>query len=609
MTSQEILRKYLEYYQERGNVLIPNLSLVPEGDSTLLFVNSGMFPLVPYLFGEPHPLGSRLVSIQRAVRFDDLEEVGDNRHTTVFHMIGNWSLGDYFKKEQLPWIWEFFVKELGLNINKMYGTVFSGDQYAERDVTSIALLKEIFVSYGIEDPKEGERIFAYAGNWWQRGDAIGELGGPDSEVFYYIGEDGTGLGMDPETDEDKFIEIGNTVFLQFKRTEEGWEELPQKNVDFGGGFERIAMVVQGKNDIFETDNFWPIIQKIQELSGKDYYGDKGVQRIMRILADHIRSATFISMDGVVPGNKDQGYVLRRFLRRMVRFARKLDISKNVAGSLVLTVATMFEWIYPDLPSKQWFIIGVFTEEEEKFSKTLERGQKESVKRLDGFSGSVEALAAIAFDLYQSVGYPPEMVLEDAQDNGVEIDLSTFENTYAEYVTKHQEKSRKGAEQKFAGGLADHSEQVVKYHTTTHLLNKALRDIFGDQIMQRGSNITGERLRFDYNHDAPLTEEQIAKIEEIVNKHISENLPVNFEMMPIADAEKTGAIHAFGEKYGDTVKIYYIGDSLDRAISKEFCGGPHVSNTSELSPIEIYKQQSVGKGIRRVYVREEVIRNS
>ncbi|PIZ44173.1 alanine--tRNA ligase [candidate division WWE3 bacterium CG_4_10_14_0_2_um_filter_41_14] len=609
MTSQEILRKYLEYYQERGHVLIPNLSLVPEGDSTLLFVNSGMFPLVPYLFGEPHPLGSRLVSIQRAVRFDDLEEVGDNRHTTVFHMIGNWSLGDYFKKEQLPWIWEFFVKELGLNINKMYGTVFSGDQYAERDVTSIALLKEIFVSYGIEDPKEGERIFAYAGNWWQRGDAIGELGGPDSEVFYYIGEDGTGLGMDPETDEDKFIEIGNTVFLQFKRTEEGWEELPQKNVDFGGGFERIAMVVQGKNDIFETDNFWPIIQKIQELSGKDYYGDKGVQRIMRILADHIRSATFISMDGVVPGNKDQGYVLRRFLRRMVRFARKLDISKNVAGSLVPTVATMFEWIYPDLPSKQWFIIGVFTEEEEKFSKTLERGQKESVKRLDGFSGSVEALAAIAFDLYQSVGYPPEMVLEDAQDNGVEIDLSTFENTYAEYVTKHQEKSRKGAEQKFAGGLADHSEQVVKYHTTTHLLNKALRDIFGDQIMQRGSNITGERLRFDYNHDAPLTEEQIAKIEEIVNKHISENLPVNFEMMPIADAEKTGAIHAFGEKYGDTVKIYYIGDSLDRAISKEFCGGPHVSNTSELSPIEIYKQQSVGKGIRRVYVREEVIRNS
>ncbi len=603
MTSKEILNKYINFYKKRGHAQIPNVSLVPGGDSTLLFVNSGMFPLVPYLAGEPHPAGKRLVNIQRSIRFEDIDEVGDNRHTTCFHMIGNWSLGDYFKKEQLPWIWQFFVEELGMDINKMYGTVFKGNEYAPKDNESIEILKEIFPKYGISNPKEGERIFAYEGNWWERGDAIGELGGPDSEVFVYIGSEGTGLGKDPEECEDEFLEIGNSVFMQFIRTENGWEELPQKNVDFGGGFERIALVVQGKKDIFETDNFWPIIEKIEELSGKDYYESEKTKRIMRILSDHIRSSTFIAMDGVVPSNKDQGYALRRFLRRMVRFARKIGINENVAGALVPTVATMFEWLYPDLPGKQEDIIALFIEEEEKFRKTLEKAARKVSRRLDKFNGDSLALAEIAFDLFQSMGYPPEMFLEDVIERGIKVNEEEFYKVYNDKFKKHQEGSRQGAEAKFKGGLADHSEQVVKYHTTTHLLHWALRQVLSDEITQRGSNITGERLRFDFNHDAKLTQEQVEKVEALVNEKIEQGLNVDFVIMPKEEALETGAIHAFGEKYGDDVKVYFIGDSLENAVSKEFCGGPHVKNTSELDPIKIYKQESVGKGVRRIYAKK------
>ncbi|PJA41271.1 alanine--tRNA ligase, partial [candidate division WWE3 bacterium CG_4_9_14_3_um_filter_39_7] len=322
---------------------------------------------------------------------------------------------------------------------------------------------------------------------------------------------------------------------------------------------------------------------------------------MRILADHARSSVFIAMDGVSPSNKDQGYALRRFLRRMVRYARKLGIKQGATVDVVSVTAEMLSWLYPDLKSEVTRIEKVFKEEEEKFTKTLERGQKESAKRLNGFAGSVEELSSVAFDLYQSVGYPPEMVLEDAQDNGMEINLSTFGKVYREHIAKHQEESRAGAEQKFTGGLADHSDQVVKYHTTTHLLNAALREVLGDQIMQRGSNITGDRLRFDFNYEAALTDDEISRIETIVNQYIDQDLPVEFVMLSKDEAGKTGAVHAFNEKYGDTVKVYYIGDSMETAISKEFCGGPHVGNTFELEPVEIYKQQSVSKGVRRVYV--------
>lgn len=604
MTSQEVLNAFLLFEKANDHKEIPNLSLVPEGDSTLLFVNSGMFPLVPYLSGEPHPLGKRLVNVQRSVRFEDIEDIGDNRHTTAFHMLGNWSLGDYFKAEQLPWVYEFLIEKLDLDPQRLYGSVFEGDENAPRDEDSIALLQEIFSKYGIE-AKVGQRIFPYGkeDNWWQRGDAVGELGGPDSEIYYYIGTDGTGIGKNPADFQADFIEIGNSVFMQYVKTEAGWSELPQKNVDFGGGLERITMVVQGKEDIFETDSFWPIIEKVQEMSGKNYYQDEEVKQSMRILADHARSSIFIAMDGVLPSNKDQGYALRRFLRRMVRYARKLGIQQEATVDLVSVTAEMLTWLYPELRSKVKSVEAVFKEEEEKFSGTLERGQKELLKRLERFEGSVKELAAIAFDVYSSLGYPPELTLDEARIGKVELSRSLFEKEYADYVAKHQELSRVGAEQKFAGGLADHSQQVVKYHTTTHLLNKALREVLGEHIMQRGSNITGERLRFDFNHDQPLTENQVDRVEKIINQHIAEHLPVMFEMMPIAEAEKTGAVHAFNEKYGDTVKVYFIGNSLATAVSKEFCGGPHVQNTNELDLVKLYKQESVGKGVRRVYLHK------
>lgn len=625
MTSQEILSKYLFFFKARGHKETPNVSLVPEGDSTLLFVNSGMFPLVPYLSGEPHPLGKKLVNVQRALRFDDLEEVGvSNRHTTCFHMLGNWSLGDYFKKEQLLWIYEFLVEVLGLDINRIYASVFEGDEYAPKDTESIEILKEIFSKYGIE-AEDGERIFAYdrKENWWQRGEAVGELGGPDSEVFYYIGDNSTsdvnnktsdvlnGLGKDPAENQHEFLEIGNSVFMQFYKTEDGWEELPQKNVDFGGGLERIALACQGKRDIFQTDNFWPIIRRIQGISRQTYGSSPEATRAMRILADNIRAASFIAMDGVIPSNKDQGYVLRRYVRRMVRFARKLGIEKDVTVSLVGTVAEMFEWLYPQLKEKQSGIEDLFSEEEVKFRETLNQAQHQVEKRLsrgrEPFSVLPRTvlgkeLAKLAFDLYQTLGYPPEIFLEDAQERGLNVDNKDYWSYYQAEFEKHQEGSRRGAEQKFKGGLADHSEEVIKYHTATHLLHYALRQVLGEHVIQRGSNITGERLRFDFSHSAKLTEEEVKQVEKIVNEKIQENLLVSFVMVSKEEAEKIDAIHAFGERYGDQVKVYHFGDSLENSFSKEFCGGPHVENTSQLQPIAIYKQESVGKGVRRVYAK-------
>lgn len=605
MTTQEILESYIQFFKARGHALTPNVSLVPSGDSTLLFTNSGMFPLVPYLSGEPHPLGKRIVNVQRAVRFDDLEVVGDNRHTTCFHMLGNWGLGDYFKAEQLPWIWDFLIQDLNLDVNRLYATVFAGDEFSPRDEESIKLIKAIYQKYGVV-ACEGERIFAYSGNWWKRGDAVGELGGPDSEIFYYIG-DGDGVGQNPEDNEDEFIEIGNSVFMQFKKTADGWEELSQKNIDFGGGLERLAMVVQGAKDIFETDSFWPIIETLQKISGIDYKSEAAgsvPKRAMRILADHIRAVVFMAMDGVTPSNKDQGYVMRRYLRRIVRFARHLGIKNAIAGQLVPTVVEMFVWMYPDLAEKQTDLIGIFNEEEEKFGQTLVRALHVVEKRLTGFVGGSDELSQIAFDLFQSVGYPPEMLLEEARDRGFDISENDFMLTYKAHFAKHQVGSRAGAEQKFKGGLADHSEQVTRYHTATHLLHWALRQVLGESVIQHGSNITGERLRFDFNFNEKLTDDQVGKVEELVNAQIKKSLPVNFVMMQKEEAEKTGAIHAFNEKYPDEVKVYYIGSDINSAISKEFCGGPHVKNTSEIGEVEVYKQESVGKGLRRVYLRNK-----
>ncbi|OGC47974.1 hypothetical protein A3A69_01365 [candidate division WWE3 bacterium RIFCSPLOWO2_01_FULL_37_15] len=612
LSTNEILEKYLAFFKSKGHKQVPNVSLVPEGDSTLLFVNSGMFPLVPYLSGQPHPLGKRLVNVQRAGRFqEDLEEVGDHHHTTAFHMIGNWSLGDYFKDEQLPWAYEFLVEVVGLDPKKLFATVFAGDEYAPKDTESIEILKKIFSKYKI-DAKENERIFACGRdkNWWQRGDTVGELGGPDSEVYYYLGS-GDPLGMDPTKHEDVFLEIGNSVFMQYKKTESGWEELPQKNVDFGGGLERIAMVVQGKTDIFETDNFWPMVEKIQILSGKEYKRDVQTTRAMRILADHIRGATFMAMDGVEPSNKDQGYVLRRLLRRMVRTGMSLGVEKDISVNLVGVVIETFKWLYPELADKKERIEKVFENEKVKFRKTLNAGAKEVAGIVKIYkdvmvtgSDSLEPnrVSGDAFDLYQSYGYPVEMFLEDLKDNGFKVDNEKVLRSYRNKVEEHQKLSRSGAEQKFKGGLADKDETTIKYHTVNHLLQAALRKVLGDHVIQRGSNITSERIRFDFSYDSKLNDEQIAETEKLINEKIRQKLPVNYVDSPKEEAEKSGAIHVFGEKYGDVVRVYFIGDTIESAFSREFCGGPHVKNTGELAPVQIYKQESIGKGIMRVYVR-------
>jgi alanyl-tRNA synthetase len=604
MTSKEILERYFNFFIEKGHKQIPNVSLVPEGDATLLFVNSGMFPLVPYLSGEQHPLGKRLINVQRSLRFEDIEEVGTtNRHTVAFHMIGNWSLGDYFKKEQLPWIYEFFIKEMKVDPQRLYATVFAGDESAPKDSESIEIIKEIFKKYGI-DAKEGERIFPCGkkDNWWQRGDSVGELGGPDSEIFFYLGE-GSAKGKSPNENQDEFLEIGNSVFMQYKKNEEGWVPLSQKNVDFGGGLERIALVIQKKKDIFETDNFWPIIEKIQDITKIKYDSDPERKKAMRVLADHVRACVLLGMDGVTPGNKDQGYILRRILRRMMRVERKLGIEKNISVQLVSVVVDTLGWLYPDLKTKQKEIEALFSAEEEKFGKTLVSGSKELEKRFSLLKNKDEkALSELAFDLFQSLGYPTEIFVEDMEDRGIKLNLVDFEMLVEKRFAEHQSLSRSGSEMKFKGGLADQSETVIKYHTATHLLQYALKSVLGDKISQLGSNITNERLRFDFPFDRKLTEEELNKIEKIINGVVDEKIHVNFVIMEKNEAIKSGANYLKNESYPDQVKVYFIGNSLENALSKEFCGGPHVKNTSELKHIEIFKQESIGNGKMRVYAR-------
>ena len=604
MQTKQILELYLEFYKSRGHKQIPNVSLVPEGDPTLLFVNSGMFPLVPYLSGEPHPLGSRLVNVQRAIRLDDINEIGDKTHTFAFHMIGNWSLNDYFKKEQLPWAYEFLIEQVKLDPKRLFATFFAGDKDSPRDENTLLLLQQIFAKYGVE-AKENERLFACGKDqcWWQRGEAIGELGGPDSEVFYYIGDGEPKLGLVPGENDDLFLEVGNSVFMQYQMTESGWRELAQKNVDFGGGLERLAMVVQNKSDIFETDNFYPIIQKIEQLSQKNYRDSETITKSMRIIADHIRACVFLAMDGVMPSNKDQGYILRRLLRRMVRNGRNLGVEKDISVNLVPIVCELFEWLYPSLVQRRTEIQEVFSLEEDKFWRTLQKGSREFERlyaTLD--TSNLEELASKAFDMYQSLGYPVEMFLADLDDKAATVDLQAFERVYNEVAGKHQDMSRLGAEKKFKGGLADSSETVVKYHTTNHLLQMALQDVLGNHVKQVGSNITSERLRFDFTHHRKLTDEEIKKVTALVNDAIRACYPVNFVMLSKDKAIEAGAGYLEHETYPDEVKVYYVGSSLESSLSKEFCGGPHVDNTCKLQPIEIFKQEKMGEGKVRVYAR-------
>ena len=546
MNSFQIRQKYLEFFKAREHVVIPSASLLPENDSSLLFVNSGMFPLVPYLLGQKHPAGVRLVNSQKSFRTEDIEEVGDNRHNTFFEMLGNWSLGDYWKSQQLHWWYEFLIDELHFDPKKLYQSVYIGssDGQISKDTDSVEILLQIFAKYGIdadeapdmvdgkvpsEDLHVGEnkyRIFAYREkNWWQRGDAVGELGGPDSETFYDTGKTHDkkfGEFCHPNCDCGRFIEIGNSVFMQYQKTEQGWKELENKNVDFGGGLERLTMVLQAKSNIFQTDLFAEAIMKIEELSGKKYEDDN---RPFEIIADHLKAATFIMGDekGVGPSNTDQGYIVRRLIRRAIRFGRQLGIMNERWCSAISEIFIKnYQAVYPELENNKEFILAQLTTEEVKFRETLERGEKEFEK----FSGNISGEQA--FDLYQTYGFPIEMTIELAHEKGVTVDEHSFKTE----LEKHQELSRTASAGKFKGGLADHSTETTRLHTATHLLLAALRKVLGDHVQQKGSNITADRLRFDFPHPEKMTTEQIAEVEKLVNEAIEAKLPVHFEEMPL-----------------------------------------------------------------------------
>ncbi len=613
MKSKELRKKYLDFFEKRDHAIIPSASLIPENDPSILFTNSGMSPLVPYLLGEKHPEGTRLANTQKSFRAEDIEEVGDSRHTTFFEMLGNWSLSDYFKKEQLNWWFEFLVEELKLDPNRLYQTVYAGSEFAPRDNESIEILKEIYAKYGVvaeEGPQtlgKGEegpgveidftryRIFAYKDkNWWQRGDAVGELGGPDSETFY-----DTGRPHDPKfgphchlnCDCGRFIEIGNSVFMQYQRTKDGWCELKNKNVDFGGGLERLVMITEGKNSIFETDLFKDIISKIKELSGLKYNDNK---KAFEIIADHLKAASFIMGDdkGIAPSNVDQGYIVRRLIRRAVRYGRQIGIEKiGWTPYIAEAVLGIYGEIYPELERNFDFIKDNLEKEETKFARTLEKGLKE----LEKISSSKDIDGKTAFDLYQTYGFPLEMTEEELAKKGKKI---VDKEGFKEAMKRHQELSRTAAAGKFKGGLADHSEETTKLHTAAHLLLAALRKVLGDHVVQKGSNITAERLRFDFSHPKKLTEEEKKKVEDLVNKAIQNDLPVTFEEMALEEAKKRGAIGVFESRYGKKVKVYKIGKD-DNIFSYEICGGPHVERTGILGNFKITKEKSSGAGTRRI----------
>jgi len=631
MDSKELRKIFLKFFEERGHKIIPSSSLIPENDSTTLFTGSGMQPLVPYLMGEPHSKGKRLVNVQKSFRAEDIEEVGDNRHTTFFEMLGNWSLGDYFKKEQLNWLFEFLIKEIRLDPKKIYVSVFRGNEKIgiNKDVESVQAWKDIFKKNNIEanDIDEAEkyglqdgRIFYYdeTKNWWSRSGTpanmpVGEIGGPDSEVFYDLGE---GLKRHENSkwrnqpchincDCGRFIEIGNSVFIEFIRSEKGFEPLPQKNVDFGGGLERITMVAQGKNNIFKTDLFINIIKRIEELSGEKYEDN---MQSFEIIADHLRAATFVMGDnkGITPSNVDQGYIVRRLIRRAIRYGWQIGIEqKSWTQEIVKVIVDDYKLIYPELTHNLKFITNNLEEEEIKFSKTLEKGLKEFEKLFNNYKGNLKEFsldAEILFNLYQTYGFPIELSIEEINKrrikNGGILLPKDVEKHFKEKLKKHQELSRTATAGKFKGGLADASDKTKKLHTACHLLLAALRSVLGNHIEQKGSNITAERLRFDFSHTEKLTNEQKIEIEKIVNKVIQKNLPIFSEEMVLEDAKKQGALGVFESKYGEKVKVYTIGEK-DNFISKEICGGPHAKFTGELGSFRIIKEESSGAGIRRI----------
>lgn len=576
MNANVLRDKYLEFFQSKGHVIIPSASLVPKDDPSVLFNTAGMQPLVPYLSGQPHPLGKRLVNIQKCLRTVDFENIGDNTHHTFFQMLGNWSLGDYFKKEAITWSFEFLTEKKWLNIplKQLAFTVYEGDKTVPRDTESYELWKSLGVP--------AERIaFLGKDNFW----IAGESGpcGPSTEMFYWTGDGEAPKRFDPH--DNRWVEIWNDVFMQFNKVKDGTiTPLKQKNVDTGMGFERTLAVLSGKKSAYETDLFQPVIKKIEQLSGKKY---KDHQREMRIVADHVRAATFILGDGnaVTPSNVDRGYVLRRLIRRAVRYARLIGMQESLKV-LAEIVVKDYGGYYTELRQNKERVFAELQKEEQKFAQTLEKGLKEFEK----MAAQGDISGKEAFLLFQSYGFPLEMTEELADEKKIKVNTEEF---LAEFQ-KHQELSRKGAEQKFKGGLADISAETVRLHTATHLLNEALRKVIDPKIKQRGSNITPERLRFDFSFDRKLTPEEIKKVEDEVNRVIKKQLPVVCKEMTKEQAVKIGAEMEFGQKYPDKVTVYFVGD-----YSKEFCGGPHVKNTKEVGKFKIVKEEACSAGVRRI----------
>jgi len=579
MKAIEIRNKYLKFFRNHGHVVIPSAPLIPENDPSVLFTTAGMQPLVPYLLGETHPSGTRLTDYQKCVRTNDIEEVGDNRHLTFFEMLGNWSLGDYFKEESIQMSYDFLTQELNIPAEKLSVTCFAGDEDCERDTVTAECWKKAGI------PEERIYFFGKDDNWW----IAGEEGpcGPDTEMFYDTGKPKCSEGCNPSCGCGKYVEIWNNVFMEFFKDKEGkYTKLKQHNVDTGLGLERMAMLLQGKETPFETELFAPIMDKLVELQKVDNIASR------RIVAEHLRSSMMITCDGGRPSNVDRGYILRRLIRRMIRHMNKLQIALDELSTLIDINVENLKEMYPALETNKETVKTVILEEKDKFVKTLTKGEREFVKEMETVKaeGKDTIPGTMVFRLYDTYGFPPEVTEELAAENGMKIDKEEFEKLFKE----HQEKSRAGAEQKFKGGLAATGEMETKYHTATHLLNAALRVVLGSHVHQRGSNITAERMRFDFSHPAKMTDEEKQKTEDLVNEWIQAAIPVKHEEMKKEDAIAQGAEAMFIEKYGDIVSVYKIGDK-----SIELCGGPHVSNTSELGHFKIKKEESSSSGIRRI----------
>lgn len=623
MNAQQIRNAYLDFFKARGHEIIPRALLVPYNDPTTLFTGSGMQPLIPYLLGESHPNGVRLTDSQTCLRAQDIEEVGDNRHTTFFEMLGNWSLGDYFKQEQIRWIWEFLTEVIKLDPNRIYVTCFSGDESMgiPKDSESAGVWKELFEAKGIE-AKEIEigteengyelgeqdgRIFFYSDkNWWCRaGKAanmpVGEPGGPDTEMFYIFPsvEHDTKWGERCHVNCDcgRYIELGNSVFMEYIKTATGFDKLPKQNVDYGGGLERIAAAAIDSPDVFKISLMWPIIEKLEKLSKQKYEDNT---ESMRVISDHLRGATFLAVDGVVPSNKEQGYVMRRLVRRAIRFAFDLGIEQNFLEEVVPVIADLYHDDFPEVAENRQKVIDILAKEEKVFRQTLRKG----VKELQKMAQEGQLTGEHVFTLYDTYGFPLELSVEEASTQGFKVS-EKWQQEFDAKMEAQRQRSQTAAKGTFKGGLGGQTMQHKKYHTATHLMYQALRDVLGDHVIQRGSNITEERLRFDFSHPEKVTAEQIAQVEEIVNREIANDLKVSWAEYPTEEATgPLGALGQFGDRYGDTVKVYSMkAGNAEKPYSFEICGGPHVDHSLQLfednKKFKIIKEEASSAGIRRI----------